>query len=136
MPCPAHSYVMHIHAGTGSRDLIRKSSLILAALVAGTTASAGSFASKDEIQNAMADHTYQGGMLSGAFTEYYAPDGTIKGDGYSGVWTATDKGMCFQYGTDPENCWNLKIEGAAVTLFKDGKVDGSGVVVKGNPNGF
>lgn len=116
--------------------MIRKASMILAATVVATSAAAGSFASKDEIQNAMSDHTYQGGMLSGAFTEYYAPDGSIKGDGYAGVWKATDNGMCFKYGTDPENCWDLKIDGAAVTLFKDGKVDGAGVVVKGNPNGY
>ena len=116
--------------------MLQRTTVVLAAMLAATSASAGSFASKDEIQNAMSDHTYQGGMLSGAFTEYYAPDGTIKGDGYTGVWKATDHGMCFQYGTDPENCWNLKIDGAAVTLFKDGEVDGSGVVVKGNPNAY
>ncbi|MDA7964867.1 hypothetical protein [Ruegeria sp.] len=116
--------------------MTRLSSIALAAILAASSAAAGSFATQDEIKTAMSDHTYQGGMLSGAFTEYYAPDGTIKGDGYSGVWKATDHGMCFTYGTDPENCWDLKIEGAAVTLFKDGNVDGAGVVVKGNPNGF
>ena len=116
--------------------MVRSTALILGAALAASSASAGSFASKDEIQSAMSDHTYQGGMLSGAFTEYYAPDGTIKGDGYSGAWEATDNGMCFQYGTDPQNCWDLKIDGAAVTLYKDGKVDGAGVVVKGNPNEF
>ncbi|WP_152563280.1 hypothetical protein [Ruegeria halocynthiae] len=116
--------------------MIRRTFIILATMAAASSAAAGSFASKDEIQNAISDHTYQGGMLSGAFTEYYAPDGTIKGDGYIGAWKATDHGMCFQYGTDPENCWDLKIEGAAITLFKDGKVDGAGVVVEGNPNSY
>lgn len=113
-----------------------RAAVIFAALSMATSVTAAEFASKQDIQNAMSDHTYQGGMLSGAFTEYYAPDGTIKGDGYTGNWKATDNGMCFQYGTDPENCWDLKIEGAAVTLFKDGKVDGSGVVVKGNTNNY
>ncbi|EEE37307.1 hypothetical protein RKLH11_1143 [Rhodobacteraceae bacterium KLH11] len=94
------------------------------------------FASKDEIQRAMGDHTYQGGMLTGSFSEYYAADGTIKGDGYTGTWRATDEGMCFAYGTDPENCWNLKIDGNVVTLFKDSAVDGAGVIVKGNPNSY
>ncbi|WP_170329980.1 hypothetical protein [Ruegeria arenilitoris] len=116
--------------------MLRKTAILLTTFVAASSAAAGSIASKEEIQNAMSDHTYQGGMLSGAFTEYYAADGTIKGDGYTGVWKATDNGMCFQYGTDPENCWDLKIDGAAVTLYKDGKVDGAGVVVKGNPNEY
>ncbi|MEM1005052.1 MAG: hypothetical protein AAF496_04635 [Pseudomonadota bacterium] len=114
----------------------RSITLALATIIAASSAVAEPFASKDEIQQVMSDHTYQGGMLSGAFTEYYAADGTIKGDGYTGVWTATDNGMCFQYGTDPKNCWDLKIDGAAVTLYKDGKVDGAGVVVPGNPNEY
>nr|WP_317054802.1 hypothetical protein [Roseovarius sp. W115] len=84
----------------------------------------------------MSDRTYLGGMLTGTFSEYYAADGTIKGDGYGGKWRAADNSMCFQYGTDPESCWQLKINGEAVTLFKDGKVDGSGVVVEGNPNNY
>lgn len=110
--------------------------LSVVAMILAAPAFAGDFASKDEIQQTMADHTYAGGMLSGAFTEYYAADGTIKGEGYTGKWEATDNGMCFQYGDDPKNCWDLKIDGAAVTLVKDGKIDGSGVVVKGNTNGF
>ncbi|WP_170769651.1 hypothetical protein [Ruegeria lacuscaerulensis] len=111
---------------------------VLCAVVMATAAPAfaAEFASKEEIQKTMAGHTYAGGMLSGAFTEYYAADGTIKGEGYTGKWEATDSGMCFQYGTDPKNCWELKIDGVAVTLFKDGKIDGSGVVVEGNTNGF
>lgn len=115
---------------------MRLGAAAIVAIATASSAAAGGFATKDEILQAMSDHTYQGGMLSGAFTEYYAPDGTIKGDGYTGSWEATDNGMCFQYGADPKNCWNLKIDGAAVTLFKDGEVDGSGVVVKGNSNNF
>ena len=107
------------------------------AMISATSAAiAAEFASKTDIQAAMSDHTYQGGMLSGAFSEFYAQDGTIKGDGYSGTWRATDDGMCFKYGTDPENCWDLKIEENVVTLFKDGAVDGAGVIVPGNPNSF
>lgn len=114
-----------------------KRSLIAVTLAAFTSpALAGGFASKSEIQNAMGDHTYQGGMLTGAFSEFYAADGAIKGDGYSGTWRATDSGMCFAYGTDPENCWDLKIEDNVVTLYKDGAVDGAGVIVKGNLNNY
>jgi hypothetical protein len=120
----------------GSLEMKKHAGLSVVAMILAAPAFAGDFASKDEIQQTMADHTYAGGMLSGAFTEYYAADGTIKGEGYTGKWEATDNGMCFQYGDDPKNCWDLKIDGAAVTLVKDGKIDGSGVVVKGNTNGF
>ncbi|WP_162933039.1 hypothetical protein [Roseovarius sp. EL26] len=116
-----------------------RTQLLTAGLVLMTSATsllAGDFASKADITAAMSDHTYLGGMLTGTFSEYYAADGSIKGDGYGGKWKATDHGMCFQYGTDPENCWDLKISGNAVTLYKDGAVDGSGVVVSGNPNNY
>lgn len=108
----------------------------LGLITAASSLSAETFATQHDIQKAMSDHAYQGGMLTGAFSEFYAADGAIKGDGYNGKWRATDNGMCFQYGTDPENCWDLKIDGNVVTLYKDGAVDGAGVLVKGNPNGF
>lgn len=103
---------------------------------AATVAAAADFASNEDITAAMSERTYLGGMLTGTFAEFYAADGTIKGDGYGGKWRVAENEMCFQYGTDPEGCWQLKIEGDAVTLFKDGKVDGSGVTVPGNPNNF
>ncbi|NVO55122.1 hypothetical protein HW561_04885 [Rhodobacteraceae bacterium B1Z28] len=115
---------------------MKRNFLALALAAISSPALAAGFASKGEIQSAIGDHTYQGGMLTGAFSEYYSADGAIKGDGYSGTWRATDNGMCFTYGTDPENCWDLKIDGNVVTLFKDGAVDGAGVIVKGNPNSY
>lgn len=89
-----------------------------------------------EIAEAVSDRTYQGSMTEAQFAEYYAADGTIRGDGYSGKWRTEDNTMCFQYGDKPENCWNVIINGPALTLVKDGAVDGSGMLVEGNPHNF
>ena len=70
------------------------------------------------------------------FAEYYASDGTIKGKGYSGKWRVADGSMCFQYGDKPEKCWDVRIEGPSMTMFRDGEVDGNGMLVDGNPNKF
>jgi hypothetical protein len=87
-----------------------------------------------EITAAMAGNTVQGSMSeSGAYTEFYAADGTIKGDGYSGTWTVEGDAMCFDYG-DGKDCWNLRISGQAVTWVQDGEDGGTGTIVAGNPN--
>jgi len=92
--------------------------------------------SASDISKAVSDRTYQGSMTANAFAEYYASDGTIKGDGYNGKWRTEDNTMCFQYGDDAEKCWNVIINGPAMTLIKDGKVDGSGMLVDGNPHNY
>ena len=38
--------------------------------------------------------------------------------------------------TSPETCWDVRIEGPSMTMFKDGEVDGNGMLVDGNPNKF
>jgi len=75
-------------------------------------------------------------MTENAFAESYAPGGEIRGDGYTGKWRTEDDTMCFQYGDSAEKCWNVLINGPALTLVKDGKVDGSGMLVDGNPREF
>jgi hypothetical protein len=44
--------------------------------------------------------------------------------------------MCFQYGDKPEGCWEIELDDPAMTLLKEGKVDGSGMLIEGNPHGF
>ena len=87
----------------------------------------------DEIAVAVGDKTYQGSMTADAFAEYYAEDGTIRGNGYTGRWRSTDDMLCFSYGDDSETCWGVIINGPAMTLLKDGKPDGSGMLIDGNP---
>lgn len=90
----------------------------------------------DDIARAVSDKTYQGSMTDSAFAEYYGADGSIRGKDYSGKWRTEDNRMCFQYGDSEENCWDVSINGPALTLIKDGKVDGSGMLVNGNPQQF
>ena len=99
-------------------------------------AGAAEMSTKAEITAAVSDKTYQGSMLKDAFAEYYAPDGTIKGKDYSGKWRVTDGTMCFQYGDTAERCWDVRVEGPSMTMFRDGEVHGNGMLVDGNPHKF
>ena len=110
--------------------------LLAAASVMPLVAEAAEMSTKAEITAAVSDKTYQGSMLKDAFAEYYAPDGTIKGKNYSGKWRVTDGTMCFQYGDKPERCWDVRVEGPSMTMYRDGKVDGNGMLVDGNPHKF
>ncbi|MGI1660954.1 hypothetical protein ACRDNQ_01835 [Palleronia sp. KMU-117] len=89
-----------------------------------------------EITSALSGNTVQGSMsASGAYTEFYAADGSIKGAGYTGTWTIEGDAMCFDYG-EGKDCWNARIEGDAVTWVQDGVDGGTGTIVAGNPNNF
>lgn len=114
--------------------MIRQS---LAALVLLTApALAETLATGAEISAAVSGNTVQGSMTaSGAYTEFYAEDGTIKGQGYTGKWTIEGDAMCFDYG-EGKDCWGVRIAGEAVTWVKDGADGGTGTIVAGNPNGF
>ena len=104
----------------------------------GIAAAAGdALATGDAIKQAIAGNTVQGSMSDASrYTEYYAADGTIKGDGYTGTWRVIKDEMCFKYGDDPENCWAVEVTGQEVAWVKDGKVDGTGTIMSGNPNNF
>lgn len=89
-----------------------------------------------EITAAISGNTVQGSMsASGAYTEFYAADGMIKGQGYTGTWTVEADTMCFDYG-EGKDCWNVRIDGEAVTWVQDGVDGGTGTIVAGNPNSF
>ncbi len=124
------------------RSLPRKVTLALsvAAALALTPlqASAGDAPSAEEISTAVSGYTYQGSMSAPAsgFAEYYAPDGSIRADGYSGQWRVEDGTMCFKYGEDPESCFGIELQGPSMVLFKEGKIDGNGMLIQGNPNKF
>ena len=94
-------------------------------------------ASADAIRAAVSDHTVVGSMAdSGAYTEFYAADGTIRGDGYTGTWTVEGDAMCFDYGEDPATCWQVRLSGEQVAWVQDGAERGTGTIIVGNPNGF
>jgi hypothetical protein len=108
--------------------------LLLAALA--SPGLAQTLATGPEITAAISGNTVQGSMTaSGAYTEFYAADGTIKGPDYAGTWTVDGDTMCFSYGEAPD-CWNVRIEGEAVTWVQDGVDGGTGTIVAGNPNNY
>lgn len=102
------------------------------------SANAGDAPTADQISAAVSDHTYQGSMSVAAsgFAEYYASDGSIRADGYSGKWRTKDGAMCFQYGEKPENCFEVRFNGPSMEMYKGGEIDGNGMLIKGNPNNF
>ncbi len=109
--------------------------LSLTLLLAGPALSQ-TLATGPEITAAISGNTVQGSMTaSGAYTEFYAADGVIKGDGYTGTWTVDGDTMCFSYGEAPD-CWNVRIEGEAVTWVQSGADGGTGTIVAGNPNNY
>lgn len=107
-------------------------------LVATASIHAGDPPSAAEIRNAVSDHTYQGSMSAAAsgFAEYYAPDGSIRADGYSGKWRVEDGTMCFQYGDSAEKCFGVEVTGPSMIMIKGGKIDGNGMLIPGNVNNF
>ena len=102
-----------------------------------STAFAADPATGDAIRAAVSGNTVQGSMAdSGAYTEFYAADGTIKGKEYQGTWSIKDDTMCFGYGADPATCWNARIDGDRVVWVQDGTDKGDGTILPGKPNNF
>ncbi len=91
----------------------------------------------EAIRAAISGNTVQGNMLdSGAYSEFYAADGTIKGDGYTGAWAIEGDAMCFTYGEEEATCWQVRLDGEQITWLQDGADLGDGTIVPGNPNNF
>lgn len=101
---------------------------------------ASATASGEEIAAALAGNTVKGSMTeSGAYEEFYAPDGLVKGEDFSGTWRIDGDSMCIKYDNDDDNsetCWQVKLDGGEVTWLNDGEEQGTGVIVEGNPNEF
>lgn len=112
--------------------------IALAAAVTGSPALADAAPTAAELTEAVSDHTYQGSMSTAGstFAEYYAADGTIRADGYSGTWRVEDGTMCFQYGDNPEKCFGITLHGPSMEMWKDGVIDGNGMLISGNVNEF
>lgn len=109
---------------------------ILALFLLASPAFAQTPSTGEEIRAAVSGNTVQGSMTaSGAYTEFYAEDGTIKGKDYSGTWTIEGDTMCFSYGEAPD-CWQATVAGDQITWIKDGVDGGTGTVLSGNPNGW
>ena len=116
---------------------MRTLAISVAAIALASSAFAIDLATGDQIKTAITGKTVQGSMeASGAYTEYYAADGTIRGEGYTGSWFVEADTMCFKYGEDPADCWGVNLNGESVAWVKEGKPLGTGTIVDGNPNNF
>ena len=94
-------------------------------------------ASGDEINAVLAGNTVKGSMKeSGAYEEFYDPDGSVKGEDFSGKWRIDGDSMCVEYDEEPETCWQVKLDGGKVTWINDGEEEGTGTILQGNPKGF
>jgi hypothetical protein len=111
---------------------------LLLSITAPMQALADDAPSAEEVETNVSDHTYQGSMsvAGSGFAEYYAADGSIKANDYSGAWRAEDGAMCFQYGDKPESCFEVRFHGPSMEMYKDGELDGNGMLIEGNPNDF
>ncbi len=90
-----------------------------------------------ESKAAIAGNTVQGAMTgSDAYTEFYAEDCTIKGNDHVANGTIDGDKMCFAYDKPDAECWGASLQGDMIMWKKDGKDDGMGTVLKGNPNKF
>jgi hypothetical protein len=70
----------------------------------------------------------------------YNPDGTIHGssaDGaYQGKWHIDGDTLCLEY-DEPLGCRKIALDGDKVTyITEEGEIDGSGTLIKGNPNHY
>ena len=128
-----------IGLGMSRQQLIAGTAAFLAlSVTASSQSTADDAPSADDVKAAVSDHTYQGSMRAAGsgFAEYYAPDGTIKADGYSGTWRAENGAMCFQYGDKPERCFEVRFNGPSMEMYKDSELDGNGMLIEGNPSNF
>lgn len=116
---------------------ILKTAAALALTLSAAPLFAGDMPTAQEIADAVSDHTYQGSMSSGGsgFSEYYAADGSIRGADYTGTWRTEDGVMCFNYGKG-DRCFGITLDGPSMVMLKDGKIDGNGMLIKGNPQEF
>jgi len=111
--------------------------LAAAFLIFAAPALAQDIASGEAILSAISGNTVEGSMVeSGSYAEFYEAGGHIMGKGFAGSWMISGDQMCFAYGTAPASCWNARIQGDQVTWINAGVEEGTGKILKGNPNGF
>jgi len=90
-----------------------------------------------EIKTLVSGNTVTGAMVeSGSYTEFYQADGIIKGKGYTGAWTVSSDSMCFQYGSDPKKCRQVRKAGDEIQWLNGRRIDGTGMILPGNPNNY
>ncbi len=91
-----------------------------------------------EILARVIGNTASGASAKHGWSEYYQPDGTIRGrtdDGsFQGKWTVSGSEMCFDYDDSGDaGCWTISVAGNEIAYHKEGEHEVTGTLVKGNP---
>ena len=87
-------------------------------------------ATQEELHEALVGNPFQGGMASGAYSSYFAEDGTYHdASPSSGVYEITDEGVCYP-GTD-FGCYQASIDGTSLEWMEDGESAGTGNLLEG-----
>jgi hypothetical protein len=108
-----------------------------AALMIMAMPAAAELAKGDAITDAISGNTVQGNMdSSGPYAEHYGADGVVHGKDYKAAWSVEGDTMCWVYEGTPKDCWGVEIAGDQVKWVKDGKSQGTGTILPGNPNKF
>jgi len=92
-------------------------------------------ATADQLSAIISGNSLQGSGAKDAYVEYYDPDGTIRGNGYTGKWKVEGDQGCMDYGSG-FSCWTAYIDGAAAIWYKDGKLDAISMSIPGNIKGY
>lgn len=72
-----------------------------------------------------------------AYTEFYAPDGSIRGASYQASWSIDADQLCLNFDEAPQHdCYRVKIDGQSLEWHRQNEVQGTGTIVEGNPNNF
>ncbi len=102
---------------------------------------------EQEILAQIIGNTASGASAKHRWSEYYQPDGTIRGrsDHGAGVvhptpgkWTISGSQMCFDYvDTGDAGCWTISVEGSEITFYSNEKDEtNKATLLKGNPKNF
>ena len=109
---------------------------VAALMIMALPASAG-LAKGEAITAAISGNTVQGNMdSSGPYAEHYGADGVVHGKDYKAKWSVEADTMGWVYEGTPKDCWGAEIAGDQVKWVKDGKAQGTGTILPGNPNKF
>lgn len=103
--------------------------LAIAALAAPALA-----ATQEELRDALVGNTFQGGMGGGAYSSFFAEDGTYYDTASSGEYEVTEDGVCYP-GTD-FGCYQAAIDGTSLEWMKDGESAGTGEILDGDALGL
>ena len=93
----------------------------------------------------MSDRTHRGSDSGKAYSEYYAPDGTLRGksdtESYTGSWKVVGEQLCFDYSyadtsKNYSECYDVYNNGDMIQWVDANGVQQETVFVPGNPDGL